>query len=374
MTFVRTPASLTLAALFAAVLALPGCSGKGTGSPGASEGSRPPVAVDTVRVSPADLEEAIEVVGTLAARRETEVKTEYSGIVAEVLVTQWVSVKAGTPLARLDTREAEAAAAAARAAVLLAAAGATRAARELDRTVKLKEAGLATQQGLDEARTAEEAARAARGGGAAPRAGVGGRRAAPGAGAPIDGVVAERGVNVGDYVENMGNPPAIFRIVDNRVLELTVTVPSARLPGLAVGQPLAFTTDAVPGRTFEGRVSFINPAADVASRTVKVKAEVPNAAGTLRTGLFVKGRIVTGRRPGVLSVPREALVSWDTTARQGSLFTVEGGVARLVKVRTGSVSAERIEIVEGLAGSPEVVTRGGFNLRDGDRVRTGAGA
>lgn len=374
MTFVRTSTLFTLAALAAAVLVLPGCSGKGTGSPGATEGGRPPVAVDTVRVAPADLEEAIEVVGTLAARRETEVKTEYSGIVAEVLVTQWVSVKAGTPLARLDTREAEAAAAAARAAVLQAEVGATRAARELDRTEKLKEAGLATQQGLDEARTAAEAARAAVAAAKAQLSVVETRLTKSVLRAPIDGVVAERGVNVGDYVENMGNPPAIFRIVDNRVLELTVTVPSARLSTLAVGQPLAFTTDAVPGRTFEGRVSFINPAADVASRTVKVKAEVPNAAGTLRTGLFVKGRIVTGRRPGVLSVPREALVSWDTAARQGSLFTVEGGVARLVKVKTGSVSADRIEIVEGLSGSPEVVTRGGFNLRDGDRVRTGAGA
>jgi multidrug resistance efflux pump len=80
-------------------------------------------------------------------------------------------------------------------------------------------------------------------------------------------VVAARSVNVGDYVENMGNPRPIFRIVDNRVLELTVTVPTARLAGLAEGQSLFFTVDAIPGREFEGRISFINPAADEASRT-----------------------------------------------------------------------------------------------------------
>ncbi|KAA0251023.1 efflux RND transporter periplasmic adaptor subunit [Acidobacteria bacterium ACD] len=365
--------ALLLATLLLAPLSLSRCGKKADGKGGEGAG-RPPVAVDTVRVAPADLEEAIDVVGTLVARREVEVKTEYTGTVAEVFVTQWVSVKAGTPLARLDTREAEAATAATRATVLQAEVGAARAARELDRTVKLKEAGLATQQGLDEARTAEEAARAALAAAKAQLALAETRLTKSVLRAPIDGVVAERGVNVGDYVENMGNPPPMFRIVDNSVLELTVTVPSARLPGLAVGQPLAFETDAVPGRTFEGRVSFINPAADVASRTVKVKAEVPNAGGALRTGLFVKGRIVTGRRTGVLSVPREALVSWDTAGRTGSLYVVDGGLARLVKVKTGAVAGGKVEVVEGLSGSPEVVTRGGFNLRDGDRVRTGAGA
>jgi RND family efflux transporter MFP subunit len=320
------------------------------------------------------VEQAVEVVGTLTARNEADVKTEYSGTVAEIFVTQWVRVKAGTPLARLDSREIDAAVQAARASALQAEVASQRAARELDRTVKLKEAGLATQQGLDEARTADEAARAGAAAAKAQLAMAATRLEKAIVRAPIDGVVALRNVTVGDFVENMGNPPPMFRVVDNRTLELTANVASARMAELRVGQPFAFTSDAFPGKEFAGKVSFINPAADEASRTVKVKAEVPNADESLKAGLFVKGRIVTGNRAGVLVVPRSALVSWDTASRQAALFVVDGGVAKRVTVETGAAPGDGVEVVKGLAPGQEVVTRGGFNLRDGDRVQVAKGA
>ena len=353
-------------------LTLAGCGKPADGKD--ASGARPPVAVETATATPSELEEAVDVVGTLAARSEAEVKSEYSGTVAEVFVTQWVRVKAGTPLARLDTREPLAGLQAAKANALQAEAGAKRAARELDRTVKLKEAGLATQQQLDEARSADEAARAAAEAAKAQLAMAETRLAKAVLRAPIDGVVAVRNVNVGDYVENMGSPKPMFRVVDNRVLELTANVPSARMAALKVGQPFAFTSDALPGRTFQGKVSFINPAADEASRTVKVKAEVPNADETLKAGLFVKGRIVTGRRSGVLVVPRSALVSWDTLTGKGSVFVVDGAVARRLEVQTGAAPGDGVEVVKGLGAGQVVVTRGGFNLRDGDRVLASKGA
>lgn len=361
------------AALVTSVLALTavGC-GKpvaGNGAPGAG---RPPVAVDTARVTAQDLEQSVEVVGTLAARSEADVRTEYSGTVAEVYVTQWVRVKAGTPLARLDTREADAAVAAARAAALQADVAVQRAARELDRSLNLKEAGLATQQGLDEAKTADEAARAGAAAAKAQLEMAEARRTKAVLRAPIDGVVAARNVNVGDFVENMGNPPPMFRIVDNRLLELTASVPSTRMAELRAGQPFVFTSDSFPGKELAGRVSFINPAADEASRTVKVKTEVPNPDESLKAGLFVKGRIVTGRRAGVFVVPRAALVSWDTAARTAAVFVVDGAIARRLVVATGAAAGDRVEVVKGLAPGQEVVTRGAFSLRDGDRVQTAA--
>jgi len=172
----------------------------------------------------------------------------------------------------------------------------------------------------------------------------------------------------------MGNPAPAFRIVDARVLELVASVPSARMGALRVGQPLQFGCDAIPGRTFAGAVSFINPAADEVSRTVKVKAEIRNEAGALKPGLFVQGRVITGARSGVRVVPRAALVSWDTAGGTATVFVLEGGVARRKALRTGAVSGEQVEVVSGLAEGEVVVTRGGFNLRDGDRVRALQGA
>lgn len=349
-----------LAAL--SLLAAAGCSKK----PAEAVGSgRPAVAVETAKVAPSDLQQAIEVVGALTARSEAEVKPEYNGTVAEIYVSQWVRVTKGKPLARLDTREVEAALQSARAATLQAEVGAQRAARELERTLKLKEAGLATQQVLDEAQTAAEAARAAAGAAKAQQAMAAARVAKAVLRSPIDGVVAARNFNVGDFVEAM----PMFRIVDNRVLELTANIPSARMAELKVGQPFTFVSDAIPGKEFNGKISFINPTADEASRTVKVKAEIPNDDETLKAGLFVKGRVVTGSRAGVIVVPRAALVSWDTAARSATLFVVEKGAAKRRTIETGAAPGETVEVVSGLAAGEEVVTRGGFNLRDGDQVR-----
>lgn len=355
-----------IAAPILAALALGGCAAK---APTEAGGGRPPVAVDTLKAGTAKLEESIEIVGTLAAKSEVDVKSEYSATVAEVFVTEWVRVTKGTPLARLDTKEAEASAQAAKAALLQAEVAANRAARELERTVKLKEAGLATQQSLDDARTAKEAGEAGLEAARAQLAVVQTRLDKSVLRAPIDGVVARRTVNAGDYVENMGNPPPMFRIVDNRALELTVTVPSSRLAVLRVGQPLVFTTEALPAQEFAGKISFINPATDEVSRTVKVRVEVPNKDEILKSGLFVKGRIVTGERGGVLQIPRVALQSWDTATRQGAVFVVEGGVAKRRVVETGSSAGETVEILKGLSPGDEVVTRGAFNLRDGDKVK-----
>jgi membrane fusion protein (multidrug efflux system) len=185
---------------------------------------------------------------------------------------------------------------------------------------------------------------------------------------PMDGTVAFRGVNVGDRVENMGGDFPMFRIVDNRLLELTVSVPSTRLSVLRVGQPLEFTTDAAPGRAFTGTVMFINPAVDSLTRSAKVIADVPNENEELRGGLFVKSRILIGARTGVLQIPRAALISWDVERASGEVFVINGGVAERRQVQTGAAAGEAIEVVQGLAAGEQVVTRGGFNLRPGDGV------
>jgi len=332
-----------------------------------AQGGRPPVAVETAAVSTRDVQRSIEVVGSLAPKFQADVKSEFTAVVAEVYVTEWVKVKKGQPLARLDSREDEAALEAVRASVLQAEVAETRARRELERAVKLKEVGLITQQGLDDARTALEAAVAATAAVRAQRAVAETRLAKLMIRAPFDGIVAARLVNVGDRVESMGGGP-MFRIVDTGVLDLTVTVPSVRLSELAIGQQLSFTCDAVPGRTFTGTVAHINPTAEDASRAIPVMAEVRNDDGALKGGLFVKGRIFSGARSQVLTVPRAALLTWDLENGRAEVFTVDAGVARRRSVTTGTSIGDAVEVKSGLAAGDVVITRGGFNVRDGDRV------
>ncbi len=333
----------------------------------AARAEKPPVAVETVAATRASLTESVRVVGTLAPKFSADLKSEITAVVAEVFVTEWVPVAKGTVLARLDAREDEAAVEARRAAVLQAEVGETRARREFERAVKLEGAGLLTAQGLDDARSALEAAEALTRAARALLASAEARLEKCVIRAPMDGTIAYRGVSAGDRVESMGGGP-IFRIVDTSRFDLTVTVPSDEIRSVAVGQPLSFTTDALPGRVFEGKVAFVNPSADPASRAVQVVAEVENRDGLLKAGLFCQGRIVTASREGVLQLPKAALLSWDVEAGRADVFRVEDGAARRVAVRTGVANGDRVEVLEGIAEGDAVATRGAFQLRDGDRV------
>ena len=284
--------------------ALAACSNKA--EPGAVEAGRPPVAVSVEAAVATDLVDTIDVVGTLEPKFTADVKSEVTGVVTEVYVTEWVPVKRGDKLARLDSRETEAGIETLKAAEAQAKVGQNRAQREHERAQQLKQYGLITPQALDDAKTAVEAADAAMTAARAQIKAAETRLSKLLITAPMDGVVALRGVSVGDRVENMGGNASMFRIVDNRVLDLTVSVPSSQLASVRVGQTLDFSSETLPGRTFSGTVKFINPAIDAASRSAKVVVEVPNADGALRGGAFAKGRMVVGRRVGRSAVGRPA--------------------------------------------------------------------
>ncbi len=369
-------------ALFALWVGIYGCSATGEDKkPNEKGGQRPPVAVEVTKATAANITDGIEVIGTLSSKFGAEVKSEYTGIVAEVYVTEWVQVEKGTPLVRLDTREGELVLKKAQTAVEIAKANlmqvevaANRANREYERALKLKEVGLITQQNLDDARTEREAAAVRI---SAAKAQIQAaeedvehaqtRLSKAIIRSPRKGVISWRNVNVGDYVGEMGAKP-MFRIVDNRVLELTVTVPSGEMGAVRMGQALTFSTDAIPGKTFTGKVMFINPTVNEADRSVRVVAELENTPEQLKGGLFVKGRILTGKRTGGIKIPRIALLTWDVAATKAEIFVINENVAHRRTVRTGNISGDQVEIISGLASGQQVITRGGFNVKDGDKV------
>lgn len=349
---------------------------------------KPPVAVETAVAKLADATDAVEVTGSLDPKFWADVKTQIPGLVTQVYVTEWVRVAKGALLARIDLAEAEAVASRAVAAIESARAGLAqeevalrRAEREQARAVKLKESGLATQQALDDARTEVDAAKAkVTAMQAQIRVAEGDHRQAKARLAkglvtsPLDGVVALRAVNVGDLASDAATGKPIFRIVDNRLLNLTVTVSSSDSAKIKVGQQLQFTVDSLPGTTFSGQVMYVNPELSASDRSLRVIAEVKNSPELLKGGLFAKGRIITGERKNLLLLPRSAIAGLDLTARHGVVQTVADGIARLKEIETGSISGDFVEVTKGLQPGEEYVVRGGFNLLEGDRVTVAAGA
>ncbi len=342
--------------------------------------AKPPVAVETATVQATELVEGIEVTGSLAPKFSAEVKSQIPGLIRDVYVTEWVRVKKGTPLARVDVSESEArvkqseaALAGAKADLAQAQVVASRAERELNRARELKDSGLATLQGVDDAES-DAAATAARISAAQARiraveeelrqAQVHSHKGE--INAPMAGVVALRDVNVGDLASDAGSAKSLFRIVDNRILNLTVTVPSSASARVKVGQTLEFTVDAQPGTVFSGTIKFINPELNSLDRSLKVVAEIDNGQELLKGGLFAKGRIITERRANALLVERAALNAWNMTSGKAGLFVLNGNQATLRPVETGSVNGDRVEIVTGLSAGDKYVVRGGFTLKDGD--------
>lgn len=376
----------TLLALMLLILFyVSGCSGKGDTKTGKADS--PPVAVEILPVAASEMVEGVDVVGTLTPKFETEVKSQILGLVREVYVTEWVRVKKNAPLARIDVgetealvRRAEAAIESAKAGLLQAQVSAQRAEREKARMQKLNEFGLSTQQSLDDTETEAEAANvrveAARAQIRAAEADLHQLQARLSKGlirSPMDGIVSLRDVNVGNLASDAAAAKPLFKIVDNRVLNITVTVPSVEMAKVNVGDVLTFSVDALPGRTFSGRVMHINPAVNEADRSVKVIAEVSNTSGELKGGLFAKGSIMTGSRKNVIQVPRSALVGLNVAAKKAGLYIVKDNTALYREVATAAIAGDQVEITSGLNPGENLVVRGAFNLKDNVRVALTSG-
>jgi membrane fusion protein, copper/silver efflux system len=166
---------------------------------------------------------------------------------------------------------------------------------------------------------------------------------------PITGEIAEKMVIEGQAVKAGDN---LFLIADRSTLwvELAVFESDARM--LRIGTPVELTVDALPGRRYQGRVTFINPGVDTMTRTLTARVEVANRDGSLRPGMYVTARL-GGPSTGRLSVPLTAVLP--TGTRQ--LVFVNRGDGRFVprEVQTGVRSDSLVEIVSGLKPGDEVI-------------------
>jgi Cu(I)/Ag(I) efflux system membrane fusion protein len=174
--------------------------------------------------------------------------------------------------------------------------------------------------------------------------------------APISGEIAEKRVIDGQAVQAGDN---LFLIADRSVLWVNLAVFETDARMLSVGVPVELTVDALPGRTYQGRVTFIHPSLDTATRTLTARVEVKNRDGRLRPGMYVTARLAPASTQR-LTVPLTAVLP--TGTRQ--LVFVNRGDGRFVPrdVQTGVRSDSLVEIVSGLKPGDEVVASATYLL------------
>ena len=187
-------------------------------------------------------------------------------------------------------------------------------------------------------------------------------KSAPGEGvsvpieAPLSGVVQTRDVAVGELVQ--ADAP-LFTIVNLDSLALEAALFESDFNQVRIGSPVSVATDAMPGKRFSGRISFLGSQVDPQTRTITARAIIANAGG-LRPGMFARGQIQTGMGALSITVPASSVLD-DGAAR--IVFVALGAKYERREITTGTASNGRVEIKTGLKQGEEIVSEGASALR-----------
>jgi membrane fusion protein (multidrug efflux system) len=138
-----------------------------------------------------------------------------------------------------------------------------------------------------------------------------------------------------------------------------------------VGQSLQVQLDAVPGKTFDGKVFALNPLVDAAGRAIVIRALVRNPDTSLRPGMFARVRLITRDEQNALVIPEQAIVP---QGDEQYVFRVTDGKANRVKIAVGQRRDGVVQVLNGLAPNDVVVTAGQLKIRDGVPVSVASNA
>ena len=187
--------------------------------------------------------------------------------------------------------------------------------------------------------------------------------------APGDGVVIARSVNPGQVV---GTAQELFVVTDLRTVWVIGDLYERDFASVKIGSPATIAIPARPNAALNGRVAYIDPRVDPATRTAKVRVEVPNRGMELRLGMYVTLEFRSGRRDPTIVVPREAVQAIGD--RSVVYVPVEGDDGRFAErpVKLGSSEGGMVQILEGVKPGERVVTTGSFFLR-GEAARNRSG-
>lgn len=397
----RTHIPLLTLALLAAV-GLAGCQRPQAGAAADADAQAVPVTLATVVEEP--IRRYIQVSGTLVAQERAEVAAEITGRVVATPIERGSRVDAGSELIRISSAEvmAQAEEAEANVAQIDARLGMTgagegfdvehvpevanaRAAQQLAQTELARARRLRDSQLLSDADFDQRAAQADAASrqydtarntalqqfqslvAARARASLARKALADAVvRAPFAGVVAERLVSVGDYVTKGTKVASVIRVDPLRV---ELTVPAQFVAEVAVGRTVTMVVDAYPDEIFTGAVRYVSPALNADSRALVVEAELANADGRLKPGLFATSHIEQATKQNTVLVPAAAV---RTVAGAARVFVATGeGAGRRVEERVvavGQVVGDRVEIATGLSPGDQVVVDGLERVVDGIRI------
>ena len=297
-------------------------------------------------------QDRVEALGTLRANETLELTATVSEIVTFIDFDDGQRVEAGDILVEMTSREEHALIEEEKSII-------AEAKKQYDRVKRLAEQGATSQSLLDQRRREYEASRARL---RALEAKLRDRLIV----APFSGIVGLRNISVGALVEP---GDLVTTLDDDSVMKLDFTVPAIYLATLKTGLPIVATSPAFAGRQFKGKVASINSRIDPSTRSIVVRAIIPNKGRLLKPGLLMSVELLKNPRE-VLVIPEEALIPLG----QGNyVFVVDRSadptVAERRKVTTGGRRIGEVEILSGLDSGEFIITHGALRVQSGQPVK-----
>lgn len=333
----------------------PGKMGKMNGGPGGAGGRAAAVTPATVTIR--TFADRIEVLGAAKGRQSVTLTSNTTELVTRVRFTDGQYVSRGAILADLQASEEDAS-------IITARAAANQADRQYARWKTLADKGIVSPAAMEEYQAAAEQARA-------QLLAAQSRRGDRVIRAPFSGVVGISDIAPGALI----NPGAAVATLDDiSVIRVDFDIPDRFLPLIRQGQGIVARPDALPGRSFPGRIAVLDTRINEATRTIKARAEFANPTGELKPGMLVRVGVDQSRRQAP-SVPEAAILfSGDTAsvyviAKQGERMVAEDR-----QVTVGTTSDGFVEIKSGLRPGERVVADGVSRIQPGQAVRMAGAA
>jgi RND family efflux transporter MFP subunit len=300
--------------------------------------------------------------GSLVANEQADVAANASGRVVRTFIDRGSMVRRGDPLVQLDVQSAALGEAEAQANLESADAhqhGAQAQCRRNDGLLEKDAISRDEWERIDtQCKTSAGSARAAR-----ARAALARKTLADGTvRAPFAGMVGERFVSVGEYVQAASKVASLVQLTPVR---LQLSAPEVMVGRITRGQRVSFRVQAFPGEEFTGTIAYLAPAIRPGTRDLVFEALVPNADVRLRPGMFADAAVQLPDEP-LPAVPRTALRTRDGLDR---LFLVADGRVEERIVQTGPERGGYVTVLEGVRAGNRIVTQPGEEVRDGVPVR-----
>lgn len=314
-----------------------------------------PQTVSAAKAVTSDWQPRIDAVGSLRAVRGAELSLEVPGVVETISFQSGDEVKAGQVLLTLRKEDEEA---------RLQSLEATASLAQItyDRDVKQLKAQAISQAIVDNDEANLRNAKAQ----VAVQKAILDKKTLR---APFDGKLGLRQVDLGQFLP-AGTEIATLQSLDPIFVDFLL--PQQAVAQILVGEKVRAKVDAFPGRTFEGKITAINPKIDTGSRNVQVRATVSNADQKLLPGMFATVELDTGGAQRLVTLPQTA-VSYNPYGSLVYIVDDKGAgpdgkpqlTARQVFVTTGATRGDQVAILKGVAEGDTVVTSGQIKLRNG---------